>query len=234
MRQFGPMLLLVAVAGAAAVVVYAQLTDTQTASGTITVSSTAADLYICEPNATPGPDCGSDDSDADEAVFETIEDLRPGQAIEWDIRIKNLGSADFLVTGVTLAITETADPGGDCPDGALQDARHPTSPFESPYSFWGGQGAGVFVLGKNGDDLNDNASNVAGVPQFVRWFNPQGYPQFVNIRVASGDYEDLRLRLELPIVVPAPTPAPTPSPTPAGTGGCDGNEWSVSWVFEVT
>src|SRR3990172_11834758 len=59
MRQFGPMLLLVAVAGAAAVVVYAQLTDTQTASGTITVSSTAADLYICEPNATPGPDCGS-------------------------------------------------------------------------------------------------------------------------------------------------------------------------------
>ena len=55
-------------AAVTAVVVYAQLDDSQTAAGTINATTRSADLYICEPDSTPGPACGSDDSGADEAV----------------------------------------------------------------------------------------------------------------------------------------------------------------------
>jgi len=227
--------------GAVAAVVFAQFTDTQSASGTITVSSTAADLYICEPDSTPGPDCGSDDSGADEAVFETLENIRPGEVVTWDIRIKNTGTEDFVLTGAALNIAEAVDPDADCPDNALQDGRHPITGQESPQSFTAFPGVGVFVLGKSGDDLNDNPSNLFGVPMFHRELSVFFFPQFVNIKVAAGDYEDLRLRLELPLSIgpststPSPFPSPTPpTPTPGGTiEGCAGNEWNVAWVFIV-
>src|SRR3990172_6311797 len=149
--------LLAAVALGAAV--WAQLSGTQTASGTVTVSSTSASLYICEPNSTPGPDCGSDDNVADEAVFETLENIRPGQTAQWDIRLKNVGTESFLVTGLTLNIAEASDPGGDCPDNALQPGPHPSAAYLVTTG-------GVSVLGKGGDDLNDNPSGLFGVPQF--------------------------------------------------------------------
>ena len=213
-------------AGLVAVVVYAQLTDTQTASGTVTVSSTAADLYICEPGSTPGPECGSDDNGADEAVFETLENVRPGGVVEWDIRIKNTGSQDFVVNGATLGIVETVDPGADCPDDALRAGLHPSA------IGFGSSTAGVFVLGKAGDDLNDNPYGLSGVPHFLRELNPFSFPQFVNIKVAGGDYEDLRLRLQLPVsYIPGPSPTAFPAPTPISTENCAGNEWSVSWVL---
>ncbi len=228
------------VAAAVIAVVLAQFSDSQTASGTVTVSSTAADLYICEPDSTVGPDCGSDDSGADEAVFETLENIRPGEVATWDIRIKNTGTEDFLVTSASLDVVEALDPGGDCPDDALQDGRHPITGQESPQSFSGFPAVGVFVLGKNGDDLNDNSTNF-GIPMFHRELSTFSFPQYVNVKVAAGDYEDLRLRLALPLGSPFPTPFPFPSPTPfpgtptpAGSiEGCAGNEWNVSWVLTV-
>ncbi len=91
--------LVVALAGAvSAGIVLAQLGDTQTASGTINATTTSADLYICEPDSTPGPACGSDDSGADETVFETLEDIRPGDRVEWAVRLQNVGVVDWLVT----------------------------------------------------------------------------------------------------------------------------------------
>jgi len=208
----------------AALVVLAQLTDSQTASGTVTVSSTAADLYICEPNSTPGPDCGSDDSGADEAIFETLENIRPGGVVEWDIRIKNTGTQDFLVTGAPVTIVETADPGGDCPDNALQPVQFQ---FQFPPAV-----PGVLLLGKAGDPVNDNPAGLIGVPSFT--YESFGSIFSRNIKVAAGDYEDLRLRLQLPVsIVPGPSPTAFPAPTPISTENCAGNEWNVSWVLTV-
>jgi len=206
-----------------AVLVLAQLTDSQTASGTVTVSSTAADLYICEPDSTPGPDCGSDDSGADEAVFETLENIRPGGVIEWNIRIKNTGTQDFLVAGAPANIVESADPGADCPDDALQPAQGFFFPPAVP---------GVLLLGKAGDPINDNPAGLIGVPSFR--YESFGSIFSRNIKVAAGDYEDLRLQLQLPVgVAPLPSPTAFPTPTLASTEGCAGNEWNVSFVLTV-
>ncbi len=199
-------------AGTLGAVVYAQLGATQTASGTVNVSTTSADLYICEPDSTPGPDCGSDDAGADEMVFETLEDMRPGDRIEWDIRLKNVGTQDWLVTDVTLEILESVDPGADCPDDALQPPEIPSVPFVggTPIEI------GIFILGKNGDGRNDNPFGIPGVPVFQ--FD-RSFPEVVvSIKVAAGDYEDVRLELVM---------------GGAGTENCDGNEWNVSWEFTV-
>ncbi len=200
--------LLVAVAGAvSAGIVLAQLGDTQTASGTINATTTSADLYICEPNSTPGPACGSDDSGADEAVFETLEDIRPGDVVEWDIRLQNVGTVDWTVTDVIHRVVETADPGGTCGgSGALSaEALNP---------FGGSSPRGVFILGKNGDSINDNPSNLPGLISLRREDSTLGQN---HVKVAAGDYEDVRLRLTLR----------------GDRGDCSGAEWDVSWEFEV-
>jgi hypothetical protein len=200
----------VAIAALSAVA-FAQLGDTQTASGTINVSTTSADLYICEPDSTLGPDCGSDDSGADETVFETLEDMLPADRAQWDIRLKNVGTEDWIVTAGgqfdPVTVVETLDPGDDCPDGVLGEP-FPTS---------------VTVLGKDGDELNDNIlvdspQHVPGAAIFVRESLFPSQSNRVQIKVAPGDYEDLRLRLELDT---------------AGTENCGGNEWNVSWEFVV-
>lgn len=192
-------------AGALGALVYAQLGGTQTASGSVNVTTTSADLYICEPDATPGPVCGSDDSGADETVFETLEDIRPGETVQWDLRLKNVGTEDWIVTGVTLDLVETVDPGGDCPDESL-------GPLSVGFP---GFAPGVSTLGKAGDDLNDNAQ--IGQPFFPR--ESEADPlRAVSVIVAAGDYEDVRLRLRL---------------DQSGTENCDGNEWTASWQFTV-
>ncbi len=215
----GPLL---AVGALAAAVVYAQLGDSQTATGTLNVTTTSANLYICEPNNMAGPDCGSDDSLADEAVFETLEDMAPGDLAQWDLCLKNVGTRDWWVTGVTLNIVETVDPGpaptGDCPDKALRGER-----FDDKFG-------GFTVLGKlvttaTGDpiynEFNDNVSEGGappGVPAFIRdSLFPSDKPK-MHIRVASGDHEDVRLRLQL---------------DGGGTENCDANQWEASWQFTV-
>ena len=208
-------ILLVVGAGIAAVVtavvVYAQLDDSQTAAGTINATTTSADLYICEPGGTP-PACGPDDSGADETIFETLEDIRPGEVVEWALRLTNVGTVDWTVTGALLTVTETTDPGGDCPNpgfaNALGAGVDPVTGFDSF--------GGVFILGKAGDSQNDNPTGVSGVPLFRR--NASGATRR-NIFVAVGDYEDVMLRLQLPGV---------------GTENCDGNEWTVTWTFTVS
>ena len=75
---------------------------------------------------------------------------------------------------------------------------------------------GVFILGKDGDPQNDNTGGVSGAPLF-NMINGTG-PFSLHIRVAAGDYEDVRLRLKL---------------GGAGTDNCDGNEWNVAWEFFV-
>jgi hypothetical protein len=195
---------------AIAALVYAQLADTQTASGSISATSTSADLYICEPSGTPGPGCGSDDTGADEIIFETLEDIRPGATVEWDLRLKNVGTVDWVITNVVLGITETVDPGADCPDiTALLQGNHPATGSESE--------AGVFILGQSGDPVNDNPAGLTGVPSFRRDDSPGSTLR--NILIASGDYEDVRLRLQL---------------SGSGTDSCDSNEWDVSWEFTVS
>lgn len=197
--------------GLVTAVVLAQLGDTQTASGTVNVSTTSADLYICEPDSTTGPECGSDDSGADEAVFETLEDIRPAQTREWDVRLKNVGTEDWLVSAVTVTIVETIDPGADCADDALQAVEYTNYPLE-------GSTPGVVVLGKNGDPFNDNPDpdlpEVEGFPFFATYW----LMSTTTIKVAPGDYEDVRLQLQL---------------AGAGTENCDGNQWNVSWQFTV-
>lgn len=195
------------VALALAALVYAQLSDTQTASGTVNVSTTSADLYFCEPDSTPGPACGSDDSGADETVFETLEDIRPGEIVGWDIRLQNVGSEDWRVTNVTLNISEAVDPGADCPDDSLRSG----DPLRATT-------AGVYILGKDGNPFNDNPFQLPGLSQFgwIEGGSPRTGTQ--NIKVAAGDFEDVRLLLHL---------------IGSGTENCDGNEWSVSWEFSV-
>jgi len=187
--------------GVIAGVALAQLTDSQTASGTITATSTSADLYICEPDSTPGPACGSDDSGADETVFETLEDIRPGETAQWDIRLKNVGTVDWTLSNAVLTIVETVDPGNDCPDNVLLPGRN-------VYDNW--TNAGAFILGKAGDPINDNPLPGSSFYLYI-W---DGGARAV--KVAAGDYEDIRLRIEL---------------STSGTENCDGNEWNVSWAF---
>ena len=204
-------------AGTLASVVFAQLGDSRTATGSLNVSTTSADLYLCEPNNVVGPTCGSDDSLADEAVFETLEDLLPGDRAQWDLRLKNVGTRDWWVTGVTLNILETDDPisaaTGDCPSGALRG------------EFFGGLtvlGKGLQVIPGTGDtgdtilydEVNDNFQ---GPPPGVPRFRGKIYGE-LPIRVASGDYEDVRLRLQLDYV---------------GTEYCDANQWEAAWQFTV-
>ena len=86
------------------------------------------------------------------------------------------------------------------------------------------------VLGKNGDEVNDNppAGTHQGVTFFLRESLFPSQNNRVEIKVAPGDYEDVRLRLELKVTVSHPFPTP-----PTSTVNCAGNVWNVSWDFAV-
>ena len=191
------------VSGTLAGLVFANFGDTQTASGGVNVTTTSADLYICEPGGTIGPDCGADDSEADEIIFETIEDLLPLESASWDIRLKNVGSEPWIVSSAGARKVETVDLGDDCSDNLLR--------------FLGQQG--VLILGKEGDTVNDNPIE-SGFTRFGRIDDPGGGSEsYVNIKVAPADYEDIRLQVFLP--------------GGPDTEGCDDNEWNVFWEFSV-
>jgi hypothetical protein len=146
-------------------------------------------------------------------VFEMAENLRPGETATWPIRLRNFGTSTWVVSGVRLDTVATADPGAACPVSVFGAARHPNLGHFSE--------AGVYVLGKDGDVLNDNTIN----PQW----GFEGFPQFladidrntrIVVRVAAGDYEDVLLRVGLF----------------GGTGveGCDSSQWNVTWTFTVS
>lgn len=202
---------LLCVLGALAVgagIAYAALGDTQSASGSVNVSSTSADLYICEPGAVAGPACGADDNTGDESVFESLEDLRPGETEQWDIRLKNNGTTPFHITEATLSINETNDPGNDCPTYALIATGPPNA---NNYDYQ----QGIALLGKGGDVANDNPQDLEGVQYFRS--EADRYTSY-GIKIAPGDYEDVRLRLRLQL---------------QDTENCDGNTWAVAWNFTV-
>jgi hypothetical protein len=159
----------------AAGVAFALFSDQQATSGAVGMATADdVDLYICEPGGTPGPDCGSDDSGADEAVWETTEELLPGHDATWDIRLKNVGTYAWDTGAPTVTIMETADPGGDC------DAV---------------PGVVAKILGKAGDAVNDNHA--------VSYWDMCGSYSLLDLEAASytcytvhvepGDYEDIRL-----------------------------------------
>ena len=162
-----------------AAVVIAQLADVQTASGNVSVTSTSADLYICEPGTATPPGCGSDDNGGDEAIFETLEDIRPGQIVWYDIRMKNIGDVTWTVMNVTLTITETSDPGGDCPDDALGPgvAIFMQTPYPSQ--------AGVYP---------HYTDAVPGAPVFRRWSSTTYTGA---IKASPSGYNDVSLALQL-------------------------------------
>jgi hypothetical protein len=192
---------------AGAGVAFAALSNTENASGTVNVTSTSADLYICETGQVAGPACGSDDSDGAENIFESIEDLRPGETVTYDIRLKNVGTEPFLVSDASLSISEGADPGNDCP--ASPSPLYGSGPNDNYYNTWG-----VSILGKAGDADNDNTGEYPnGIPEFQ--LETRSYTQ-LPIHIAAGDYEDVRLRLTMAV---------------EGVGACDSNTWNVSWSF---
>lgn len=169
-------------------VAFATLVDSKTASGTVNATSTSPDLYICETGVTAGPACGSDDSGADEAIFESLENIKPGAIIVQDLRLVNTGSETWTVSGVVLGISELADPGLDCPDGTLKFLPKPSA-ANNPDSL-----IGVQILGKANDPLNDNTRTDL-FPIMLHRLVPG--EQERNIRVLSGDFEDVRLLLQM-------------------------------------
>jgi len=157
--------------------VVAVFSDQQFTAGSAAMAPEGVDLYICEPDATPGPACGSDDSGADEIIFEGEELATPGDVTIWDIRLLNAGP-DLVwdIDAFDVVITETNDPGGDC------DAIPTFEPW---------------ILGKDGDYLNDNHPYLGGVATGSMLAYADGPRWFVHVE--PGDYEDLRLRVTPPI-----------------------------------
>lgn len=139
-------------------VVYALFTDTQTTTGSLSSAamsvSNTADLYICEPTGTTGDaDCPGDDSGADEIIFEDVEEVLQGDAVIWDIRLRNVGPIPFDVqppcginTGSCPGVTvqETFDPGSDCSSEPQFSVFTPVPAFS--------------ILGVEGDTANDNVT----------------------------------------------------------------------------
>ncbi len=111
-RATAAILVIAVVVGLAAGMVAALWTGTQTTSGDVSATSGSPDLYICEPNADPlNPDCGPDDSGADETIFEGTEELLPGGHVWAPVRLKNLSETEPLkILGTTVTV------GGATPD----------------------------------------------------------------------------------------------------------------------
>ena len=164
-------------------------TSQQTSGPVSTASSEAPSLYICEPDSTAGPECGSDDSGADEAIFETDEGLWPSVTAIWDIRLRNVDIYNWDISGATGTWEKISDPGNDCA----------ITPVLS-----------LSVLGNAGGGKNDNHVSGSACDREV-----EVPPMFCSeqqvccglvscsyckgtVHIAPGDYEDMRIRVRLP------------------------------------
>ena len=121
-------------------------------------------------------DTGQDDNGADEAVFESAEDIRPGGYASWDIRVKNVGAVAWQIVDDRPHVTEVSDPGNDCPDGHFGPVA-------------------TRRLGKAGDETSDDPVGDRVPPESAFTELQPNNGQMRSIRVKPGDYEDLRLRV---------------------------------------
>ncbi len=200
-HRFMATLFLVLAMGAAALsayTVFAVWLDEKTSTGTVSLATADIDLYICEPDSTPGPACGSDDSEADEIIFEGTESLTPGDEATYDIRMQNVGATlPWDIGGFDITFTETNDPDADCNDVPTATPR---------------------ILGKDGDDVNDNHPKEFGAP----WVAMMDVEDFIPdtrylVHVEAGDFEDLRLHVLIPDL----------------GAECSDNEWSINIAWTV-
>lgn len=89
--------------------------DSQTTSGGVNATSAIVDLYICEASSNvPGPPCASDDSGADEVLFEGLENLLPGQSAQVNTRLLNTGPNPWDILSGSPQISIASDPTADC------------------------------------------------------------------------------------------------------------------------
>lgn len=83
---------------------FAAFTDQQT--GTADVNTGTIQLWL--------DDGVSNDSNAGEILFETTENMVPGETVLWPIQHKNVGNHAWDLTDVTVTTSLSSDPGGDC------------------------------------------------------------------------------------------------------------------------
>ena len=208
------------VGGLAGGIVMALWTGSQTASGSVNAASSSVDLYICEPNADPANSgCGPDDSGADETIFEGTEDLLPGNWVWAPVRLRNVGSTPLDILSTALSMTEVSDPGGDCG----------YSPMEHDVTVWE-LGKWYFVApdyyymaataGANDNHYPSDAQELQVFPKtnmdgavrsWAGWDN-------VAVHIAPGDYEDMAVRVRLPL---------TTSPF------CENGVWNIAITWTV-
>src|SRR3989304_7229344 len=105
----------------AATRVFALFTDQQSATGTVSVTTATdvTDVYICDVSGTGStsatcPGVG-DDSGPNEIIFESLENLLPGQTAQWDFQVRNIGTHAWdTVQPPNPGVVEVNDPGSDC------------------------------------------------------------------------------------------------------------------------
>jgi hypothetical protein len=215
LRLMATLIVFAAAGGLAGGMSMALWTGSQTASGNVNATTASADLYICEPENSIGPNCGSDDSGADETIFEDLENLLPGD--EWSawMRLRNTGANAWYILAANPVVTEVSDPGADCD----------LLPTADTYLY----GKTVVETGAH-DYCNDNTPT--GTPSwpsgelqaFPRWpslplygaCGSQAGSYYVQVR--PNDYEDMVVRVRLPFNAPA---------------GCEDNVWDISVEWQV-
>jgi len=186
-------------------------TDTQTSSGNITAASGDPELlYICEPIGAGSEPCPGDDSVADEIVFELPnEALTPGGvAAVGDIRLRNISTGMWDVTGVTVNFFESLDDlgNGDCIDVPTAELTRLNDYFDDPY-----------------DPLNHDTGSLPKLRTETAYSHSYGggfHTDLVwgTVRVTAGQHEDVRIRISLPVAVAAE---------------CQGNSWDIQVMWTV-
>lgn len=226
------LVLTAAAAGLVTAVAIAIIFDQQSTSGVVNLASVgeAETLYICDaqgfPSTTLQPvplptpiaqtiHCVSDDTGADEMIFEGDEDLIAGAEKTWDIILWNTSDFpwdipdfdfDYPTLGklVDVQITEVSDPGPDCTALPTVDAII-------------GQ-AGARVLANGGTSTSDDDQPTSGaLTPSQGYFSPSvGTDRIPHVR--PGEAEILRLRASVDLAV---------------GNECVGNEWSISISWSV-
>ena len=160
----------------AAAIVLAVFSDEQATTGPVMAAlATDIDLYICEPDAVPGPACGADDSLGNEIVFEGNEQLTPGEDAIADLRMQNIGTLPWDIDMFTIDVQESNDPNADCDAEVTIEVR---------------------ILGRDGDSVNDNHRDFFPEPGHA--IQRETASSFYFVHIEPGDYEDLRPRLSIP------------------------------------
>lgn len=222
----------VVVAAAAGVlsVAWAQFFTTHQATGQVSSASAPVDVsYICEPaGTTTSPICPTDDSGADEFIFETNEQTLPGTVRWWKLRIRNVHTDPWDILSISSSWSKISDPSGICNQFPV-DVRY-NGPSQTTI-MGSGQGPGITILGTGPNTspgnvyrepvegiyyssiTNDDHTPVAGSAAFLGLDSGTR-----SIHLAPGGYEDLLLGIGLPTTTPPQ---------------CVNNVWAVTLNFDV-